>query len=180
MTEPQESLTHDEIAALICADTQRVFSTMLGVDVKPGPATVHANGVENDGGVVSLIGFTGNWAGSGSVRCSEHLACAISGKMLMTEYDKVNEEVLDAMGEIANMIIGNFKDDAAYKLGPLCLSTPTVIYGNSFQTRNVNGQSWISVPFDYEGETFEVKICLVENRVAYDLLRAHLVVPAES
>jgi chemotaxis protein CheX len=82
----------------------------------------------------------------------------------MSEYETVNDEVLDAMGEMANMIIGNFKDEAAAALGLLSLGTPTVIYGNNFQTRNWNGQSWIAVPFCCEGERFEVKICLVPSQ----------------
>ena len=69
------------------------------------------------------------------------------------------------------MIIGNFKDDASEQLGPLGLSTPTVIYGNNFQTRNVNGQSWITVPFDCEGDLFEVKICLVPGHAVHEPLR---------
>jgi len=64
-----------------------------------------------------LVGFAGQWSGSGTIRCGGELACIISGKFLKAEYNQVNEEVLDAMGEIANMILGNFKDDAAFKFG---------------------------------------------------------------
>lgn len=168
-------LTHDEIAALIRADTERVFSTMLGVEVQAGATSVNAPVDNQNGGVVSLVGLTGNWSGSGSIRCSARLACVISGKMLLAEFDHVNDEVLDAMGEIANMIIGNFKDDAAHKLGALGLSTPTVIHGNNFQTRNWNGQSWIGVPFECDGEVFEVKICLVQGRTPREPPRSAIV-----
>jgi chemotaxis protein CheX len=167
----QLPFTYDEIATLICADTERVFSTMLGVQAQPGAAGVNGMVRDHDAGVVSIVGFTGQWTGSGSIHCSAGLACLLSGKMLMTEFDQVNEEVLDAIGEIGNMIIGNFKDDAEDKLGPLSLSTPTVIHGDNFQTRNWNGQSWIAVPFDCEGERFEVRICLVPSRTAREPLR---------
>lgn len=160
----QPPLTNEEIAQLICANAEKVFSTMLGLPLEAGPMTVQKALLGPDGGVVCLLGFAGQWSGSGSIRCSEALARAISGKLLLSDFDSVNEEVLDAMGEIANMIIGNFKDDAAFKLGPLGLSTPTVIYGKNFQARNWNGQSWITVPFDCQGEQFEVKICLVPSQ----------------
>lgn len=118
----------------------------------------------NDGGVIALVGFAGEWSGTGAVRCGARLACTISSQMLMAEYPSVNDEVLDVMGEVANMIIGNFKDDVAYKLGPLGLSIPTVIYGKNFQARNASGLSWTVVPFDCQGELFEVKISIVRNR----------------
>ena len=159
----QAPLTEQEIAELICANTEKVFSTMLGLSLQSGPAGIQRPAAGQDSGVVCFVGFAGQWSGSGSIRCSDKLARVISGKLLLTEFDSVNEEVLDAMGEIANMIIGNFKDDAAFKLGPLGLSTPTVIYGNNFQARNWNGQSWIAVPFDCLGDQFEVKICLVPS-----------------
>jgi len=157
-------LTPDEAATLIRANAENVFSTMLGLELQTGPPTKGCAAPESESGVICLVGFAGQWSGSGSIRCSDTLARIISGKLLLADFECVNEEVLDAMGEIANMIIGNFKDDAAYRLGPLGLSTPTVIYGQNFQARNWNGQSWISVPFNCLGEQFEVKICLVPSR----------------
>jgi len=167
----ESPLTRDEIADLIRANTEKVFSTMLGLPIHAGPVSVQPTGSGEDGGVVSLVGFAGEWSGSGSIRCSGDLACVISAKLLLTNFDHVNDDVLDAIGEVANMIIGNFKDDAAYKLGPLGLSTPTVIYGNNFQARNWNGQSWTTVPFSCEGELFEVKICLVPSHTLRESLR---------
>ena len=164
MSNVQIPITPEEIAAIIGTTTENVFTTMLGLAVQAGPVDAQAKLTQEDGKVVCLVSFTGQWNGSGSISCSASLACAISGKLLMSEYEAVNDEVLDAMGEMANMIIGNFKDEAAPALGALSLGTPTVIYGNNFQTRNWNGQSWIAVPFCCEGERFEVKICLVPSQ----------------
>ena len=165
MSNVQLPISPDEIAAIIGGtNTNNVFTTMLGLEVQAGPFDAESKLTEEDGKVVCLVSFTGKWNGSGSISCSGPLACAISGKLLMSEYEAVNDEVLDAMGEMANMIIGNFKDEAAATLGALSLGTPTVIYGNNFQTRNWNGQSWIAVPFCCEGERFEVKICLVPSQ----------------
>ena len=164
MSNVQVPITPEEIAAIIGTTTENVFATMLGLEVQAGPVDAQSKLTQEDGKVVCLVSFTGQWNGSGSISCSALLACAISGKLLMSEYEAVNDEVLDAMGEMANMIIGNFKDEAAAALGALSLGTPTVIYGNNFQTRNWNGQSWIAVPFCCEGERFEVKICLVPSQ----------------
>jgi chemotaxis protein CheX len=163
--------TYDEIAELVRADTEKVFSTMLDLPIHPHPVAGQPDSSGLEGGVIALVGFAGQWSGSGTIRCGGELACIISGKLLMAEYDQVNEDVLDAMGEMANMILGNFKDDAAFRLGPLGLSTPTVIHGNNFKTRNWNGQSWITVPFDCQGKLFEVNICLVPSQVLHESVR---------
>ena len=164
-------ITQDEIVSLIRANTEKVFTTMLGLTIEVGPATVKPAANDHDGGVISFVGFAGEWSGSGSIQCSASLACTISSKLLMMEFDKVNEDVLDAIGEMANMIIGNFKDDASYKLGPLGLSTPTVIHGDRFQARNWNGQSWTTVQFNCDGELFEVKVCLAPSQSVREAMR---------
>jgi chemotaxis protein CheX len=84
--------------------------------------------------------------------------------MLMMPYTEVNEDVLDAVSELTNMILGNFKTAAEGELGPLGLSIPTVIYGLSFCARSAGKEQWIIVPFRCEGESFEVRVCLTPNR----------------
>ncbi len=171
MTPAGMALTEKEVAELICANTEKVFVTMLGLTARVRPEDEKEAEDLQKGGVVALLGFAGDWRGSGSIRCSARLACSLSGKLLMTEFGCVNDEVLDAIGEIANMIIGNFKDDAACKLGPLGLSTPTVVYGNNFEARNWNGQSWVGVTFDCEGDPFEVKISLLPSPTRRETVR---------
>jgi CheY-specific phosphatase CheX len=76
----------------------------------------------------------------------------------------VNEEALDAISEITNMIIGNFKTHAESYFGPLGLSIPTVIYGLQFSARTAAKEQWVVVPFECEEQTVEVKVCLTPNR----------------
>ena len=57
----------------------------------------------------------------------------MGANMLMTEASAVNEEVLDAMAELTNMVIGNVKTKLESQLGPLGLSIPTVVYGRNFK-----------------------------------------------
>jgi chemotaxis protein CheX len=151
--------TAEQISSMICSTTGTVFQTMLGmtpVAGNPGAATHDCP----SGGVASLVGFTGQWNGSGIIRCSGGLACNITGKMLMSTFTHVDDEVLDAMGEIANMVVGNFKEEVSPLLGPIRLSTPTVIHGSDFHTRNL-AHKWFTVNFDCEGESMEVSVCLV-------------------
>ena len=81
----------------------------------------------------------------------------------MTHFDAVNEEVLDAVAEVANMIIGNVKSFFEEKLGPLNLSVPTVIFGRNYRARSAGVPAWTSVPFDCQGEKLEVNFFLMPS-----------------
>ncbi len=151
------------IVQCIRQSSANVFSTMLGTELGEGAASFEASVPEPNDGVVSFIGLAGAWAGTGSVTCSPSLACRICSLMLMTESNSVNEEVLDAVAELTNMIIGSVKTDLEQHLGQLGLSIPTVVYGRNFRTKSAGTSEWTVVRFVWEGETLEVKLCLAPN-----------------
>lgn len=151
----------------ICAATVEVFTTMLSDEPRPHDSYAERNAGGATDGVVSLIGLTGSWVGTGMVTCSAPLACKLSAMLLMSDPpegpEAVNEEVLDSMAEITNMVIGNVKNILEEHLGELNLSIPTVVYGRNLTTRSVNEGEWVVVPFDCAGDRLEVKLCLVPN-----------------
>lgn len=151
-----ESLVTDSLSRA----TLDVFGTMLGVDAVAGPRYTERQPPHPTHGLVSLIGMAGAWVGTGGISCSAELACKLSSRFLMTEYESVNDDVLDAMGELTNMIIGNFKNEIEQHVGSLGLSIPTVIFGRNFVARSAAENDWIAVPFECEGETMIVKVCL--------------------
>jgi chemotaxis protein CheX len=140
-----------------------VFSMMLGAELGEGEVSYEAAMPEPSDGVVSFIGLAGAWAGTGSFTCSPTLACRICSLMLMTESTSVNEEVLDAVAELTNMIIGSVKTDLEKQLGPLGLSIPTVVFGRNFRTKSAGSSEWIVMRFNWEGEPLHVKLCLAPN-----------------
>lgn len=143
-----------------------VFATMLGGELGAATDTVEAdaNAADStDGGVVSFIGIAGSWMGTGSLSCSSNMACAVCSQLLMTETTSVNEEVLDAVAELTNMIIGGVKTDLEQHLGPLGLSIPTVVFGRNFRTRSVGSTEWIVVQFPWNGEVLVVKFNLAPS-----------------
>jgi len=78
----------------------------------------------------------------------------------MAEFPAVNEDVLDAVAELTNMIIGGVKNDLERQLGPLGLSIPTVVFGRNFRTRSAGTAEWTVVRFPWEGEWLTVKLFL--------------------
>jgi chemotaxis protein CheX len=146
-----------------------VFSTMLGTELASGNVVIEGTTPDLNDGVVSFIGIAGTWAGTGSISCSPQTACRICSQLLMTETSAVDEEVLDAVAELTNMIIGSVKTDLESYLGPLGLSIPTVVFGRNFKTRSVGNTEWINVTFDWEGESLLVKMCLAPSDKAHGI-----------
>ena len=144
--------------------TAEVFSTMLGLELLSGEPYSETNARGQCDGIIAVIGLAGEWIGTASMCCTAAMGCRMSSHMLAAEFAEINEEVLDAVSEIANMIVGGFKTKAESYLGPLGLSIPTVIYGLSFSARSAGKERWIVVPFSCGDDTLTVKVCLTRNR----------------
>ncbi len=170
------SITHEDLVSRITVATQDVFSMMLGSDAVPGAARTEDGGVGPTEGVVALVGLTGPLVGTGSVCCTPDLACKLAGHMLMTEYAAVDNDVLDAVGEVANMIIGNLKTSIEDQFGAMWLSVPTVVYGRNFTTRSMGRHNWTVVPFSCGGDEMTVQMFLTEANDLTKLIRPGLTV----
>jgi chemotaxis protein CheX len=151
-------MTTEQIVHAVQRATLEVFSTMLGVDIIPAQTHIAKTCPPINNEVMAFLGLSGPWVGSGVITCSADFACRLCALFLMSETPSLNEEVLDAIGELANMIIGNFKTAAEEVVGPLGLSVPTVIYGRNFVSKSVGSSNWIIMPFAYGNDTFEVRL----------------------
>jgi CheY-specific phosphatase CheX len=158
------------IADAIVRWTRQVFSTMLAVELGAGETLVEASTPEANDGVVALIGVAGTWTGTGSVSCSPRMACRICSQMLMTESLSVDEEVLDAVAELTNMVIGGVKTELELSLGSLGISIPTAIFGKNFKTKSAVHGQWVVARFQWESEPLEVKMCLARRERATHML----------
>jgi chemotaxis protein CheX len=151
---------HEIVVDCINRASTEVFSTMMGVSLEPGEASIEATFPDANDGVLSLIGLAGPWTGTGSIGCSAALACRVCSQLLMADVQSVNEEVLDAIAELTNMIIGSVKNDLEQDLGPLGLSIPTVVYGRNFKARSTGSSEWTTLRFPWDGEVLVVRLTL--------------------
>lgn len=158
----QETGMHEqELVGMVRKSAHEVFETMLGMSLTDREAAMGQAPPGPTDGVVAIIGLAGRWVGTGTISVTTEGARKIASQMLMQEYTAVDDEVLDALGEITNMILGNVKTALEDERGPMGLSIPTVIYGRNFTTRSVGRNEWVVVPFDFEGSTVEVHLCLM-------------------
>jgi chemotaxis protein CheX len=151
-------MERQSIIEAVRAATSLVFSTMMDLPVEMGPAFVETATPSTTEGVMAFVGLAGPWVGSGVISFDSEMACRLSSLFLMAEANTVNEDVLDAVGEIANMVFGNFKTAAEAAVGGLGLSVPTVIYGKHFVSRSLGKSEWIVLPLRCPHGEFQVRI----------------------
>jgi chemotaxis protein CheX len=111
---------------------REVFELMLGckLTVQEAPSDAKLE-------ITAMVGLAGKLCGVFRIRCDAKVAALIASKMLGIDVDKVGAETSDAMGEIANMVAGNFKNKIS-GLGDTCmLSPPTIITGSDYDTRSL-------------------------------------------
>lgn len=164
-------MTHEKLIELMRRATRDVFGTMLGIELTDEDAYVQESAPGPSEGVMALVGLAGQWAGSGTFSCSATSARQIAGQLLMQPYEAIDDEVLDAIGEVTNMVLGNVKTFLEEELGPMGLSIPTVIYGRNFTTRSVAKSKWSVAPFQCLGESVEVHLCLAPSKESGGLTR---------
>lgn len=156
-----QPIDRDFLIQAISESTASVFGTMLDSEVIAGP--VGTDGDEMEGGLVSLVGLTGPWSGSGSFCCTPGVAGRLYARLVMdahSESDAITDEIMDAMAELTNMIVGNIKTILEARVGPMAITIPMVVYGRNFQFKRVGGATGISIPFMWEGDRIEVRLCL--------------------
>jgi chemotaxis protein CheX len=112
---------------LLDTAAREVFELMLG-----SPLTMPATVEEASLDTTAMVGLAGKLCGVLSVRCSGKAAALMTSKMLRVDLDKVGPEVSDALGEVCNMVAGNFKNRIAGLAEGCMLSPPTVITGSNY------------------------------------------------
>ncbi|MFZ3342135.1 MAG: chemotaxis protein CheX [Terriglobales bacterium] len=112
---------------------EEVFEIMVGSRVKPVPKGETAP----SGGYTAMVGIAGGLCGILSVTCDKKTAREIAKAMLGPDIADSEEQVSDALGEICNMIAGNFKNKLSTADRSCMLSVPTVIKGEEYSFRSL-------------------------------------------
>lgn len=100
MTIPAEMLTD------LMTSTEEVFETMMFKSLVRVPAVETAS--ERKGAhVVATVAFAGHRRGLVAIHSSIDAARSIAGAMLGIAIEDLNDEMPDAMGEVANMVAGS-------------------------------------------------------------------------
>ena len=146
----------------IIGATTDVFTTMLMMDLVVGDP-VEGTGGEVESNITAMLGLGGDLRGMLAVHCPATVAMAITSGFLGMDVDELNEDVKDAIGEIANMVAGNLKIAfAGYDL-KIELAIPTSIVGTSYRVGGMLGARRVAVPFAMESGQFLVELKYIVN-----------------
>ncbi len=96
-----------------------------------------------------------------AIHCPASVAKGITGSFLGLEVETLDEDVKDAIGEIANMVAGNLKVSLAKQDIDVELAIPTSIVGDSFIVSGMADASRVIVVFKMNEGPFWVELLYV-------------------
>ncbi|HJV34064.1 chemotaxis protein CheX [Geomonas sp.] len=149
----EANLTEDDVRSKIAEITKGVFSTMVMMEVADQSPLMEPV-VSFHETLTSMVGLAGSHSGLLAIHCPKSLALKVTSNMLGMEVTDIDEDVNDAMGEIANMIGGDVKHIFSPKGADINLSIPTVIYGSDYVLESISTSEAMVMPFECEGERF--------------------------
>jgi chemotaxis protein CheX len=143
---------------LLEASTREVFQTMLG---EPAAPTVYDHEeFPPTADFTALVGLSGALEGSLRVRCQAVAAYLMGSRLVGMPLDPQDELIVDALGEIANMVAGNFKAKIPGLADACRLSVPTVFQGQEFTMASMARGEVLEACFLFHGSPFWVSLDL--------------------
>jgi chemotaxis protein CheX len=156
------NFTEDELVKSLIKDVQDVFINMVGVeDLMHLPIQVDVTTHFKDC-LTAMVGMAGIYNGLVSVHIPWPLAMSFTSLMLGMEVTEIDDDVNDAMGEIANMVAGSFKQHLSKGGSDIQLSTPSVVNGGDYVVSSGNNLENITLKFATDEEWFMVSLSIEE------------------
>jgi chemotaxis protein CheX len=155
-------MTELNIGLEIIEATREVFSTMIMMDVE-ADEPMYGKGEKMSSNISSMLGLGGGIRGMLAVHCPGDVATGITSGFLGMDVEEIDEDVKDALGEVANMVAGNLKIYFANQDIDISLAIPTSVIGKSYRTTGIAGATRTVVPFTIESGRFWVELLFVIN-----------------
>lgn len=127
--------------------TVNVLKTMAATEPTAGTPAIKV-GTKTWGDVSGIIGMAGDEI-SGNMIISFQTECIlpIVSNMLMEKFESLGQEVVDAVGEITNMVSGGAKKILSEKGYTFSMATPMMILGKNVELIQLAKSPTISIPF---------------------------------
>ena len=139
--------------------TRNVVSTMCFTECAQGkPSAKSPN--DGAGDVIGVIGLTGEkMGGSMAIVFPKPVVLHIVSAMLGEEYSEINEDVMDAVGEITNMISGGGRKALADMGHRFEMAIPSMIKGPCQINYHRAAEPVIRTPFTTPAGEFWLEVC---------------------
>ncbi|MEW6238600.1 MAG: chemotaxis protein CheX [Candidatus Omnitrophota bacterium] len=141
------------------------FSTMLGSEVKRGDIRLTRRQPVGAREIAVKIQFAGTTNGILVFFLPAATAIEVAHRFIGLDMETVDDCVLDAVSEFANIVAGGAKSriQAGLNGPPLDLSLPEIIRDSHNFTQILSRSAWLEVPFASEIGPFEILIHLEMN-----------------
>ncbi len=137
--------------------TREIFDTMVMTEVSPG-RELEEYVSQFKSSLSAMVGFAGYKQGNLALHLPDRVAKGLTSDFLGVEVEEINEDVQDAMGELANMLAGSLKPYISNDGEKVELSLPSVVYGEEYTLMVVNKADWVIVPFSVSHGDFLVSL----------------------
>ncbi|MDR3171356.1 MAG: chemotaxis protein CheX [Treponema sp.] len=140
---------------------QLVFKAFVGIEIK-AERPYFLDKVTFDGLDISgVIGLTGQARGAVVLSMHKSLALRLTSQLTGTPQTELNEDTMDAIGEIVNIITGNAKQKLEDSFR-LVISLPTIVMGSEHTIKwPTNRTRILCIPFSvFEDEVFHLSVAL--------------------
>ena len=155
--------TEELLSQHLMTDVREIFGSMVGLeDLLHLPVQIDPVTNFNDC-ISALVGLAGTYNGLVSLHMPSTLAMKATSSMLGMEVTEVDDDVNDAMGEIANMIAGSFKQHLSKSGLDIHLSTPSVVHGKEYVISLGNNPEQITVRFTKDDDWFLAAVAFDNN-----------------
>jgi chemotaxis protein CheX len=125
---------------------QTVFKTMLGISADMGkPILKTINSTSGD--VTGVMGLVGDKKGTVAISLRERGAKFVYKTLVGEECESINQDVVDAIGEITNIISGQARKEFEKSGINLNAAIPMVIVGKNVEMNFITKIPIISLPF---------------------------------
>ncbi len=152
-----------EHAQHIIDSTREIFSSMIMLEVSPGePFKRSDKHLQNS--ISGIIGLAGATKGMLAIHLPNQAALAVTTAFLGMDVEEINEDVRDAIGELANMLGGSIKAILDPSGSDIKLSMPSAVYGEEYAIDCLAGAEMVTVPFSFDGQTFMVELQLRQDK----------------
>ncbi|MCW8930209.1 MAG: chemotaxis protein CheX [Gammaproteobacteria bacterium] len=141
-----------------------VLETMGGIKCQIGKPTLK-NSTTSKGDVTGIIGMAGkNIKGSLAISFSQAVIIDIVEKMVGEKVSKIDETVIDMVGELTNMTTGGAKNLLLEKGYDFDMATPAVVSGLNHKVAHMAKGKIILIPFSTQEGKFYIELCFDETK----------------
>ena len=147
--------------------TKSTFKDFMGTELKVDRPYIQEKDKASEWDISGVIGLSGEARGAVAVGMKAALAIKLTDMLTGAKHTSIDDEVVDAIGEIVNIIAGNAKKGLEESFR-IVISLPSIIKGTGHQIQWPHGQARIiCIPFTaFDSDIFNLSVAIESLKVS--------------